>query len=822
MTSISSFSVPQENMVRRSQRLSERLTTPIPSEGPAFDYGQTARRTTRARRAQPTNAADPAMAPVGPLQNFAYGSTDRALPADVGRTGHVTQLSTIIAQSVATATTAHTHAEISTVHEEVESGTYGALPGVIPTTENVKDRSQSPVYGRSREQSIRQSSIPHQFDPQHSARQQSFSYSEYSDQDAADQLVREESRYRSVSAEAGAYEDKARYTPPFEQFDHVLDTGRVDRRPIRSLKQMITYVALGIALFIVGHLASEFWSGRGGTGFWGRMPSSKSPLSSDNVSNSTFHSYVTGTESRMATIEKYLEELKQHGEYYDNLFSRATNEILETRNEVMQTRNDLLQAKDGLGSVESTVHLNGESIKRLNEILPDLIVVRAGDDGRPTIDPMFWEALKAKLEVESAASRGGKDEELEALAREMADLKAQWREVVDLKGSTAKEAEILARNMAELKAQWQESATLRGRTAEESAVLARNMAELNAQWQEFLSLNERRVQEFLRESLIEARKGEFERAVEDDYILPKKEYINMLDTAYNSITTNVDERLRYVEDSLRRSVDRRIDDAISDHYLKMAKFEKTWNLPESQLEAIAHVAMMANKIDALGNVNFISEGQGARIDPFGTTKALKGHARGDPVFGERPETVINPWLDVGNCWCTLATGAPQISIDTARIVFPREVVVEHAPAQATLDIEAAPKNIEMWGKLTTLEALEPALHAAKQEFNHDPSPESVKGGWVLMAQFKYDINFVNHIQYFSVGFDTERYNASVDKVTFRIRDNWGHPQRTCLYRLRLHGKVAQAETKIDIEPTFSLWTWVRDALLGSPDPTIIF
>ncbi|KAJ5279563.1 hypothetical protein N7478_004935 [Penicillium angulare] len=255
----------------------------------------------------------------------------------------------------------------------------------------------------------------------------------------------------------------------------------------------------------------------------------------------------------------------------------------------------------------------------------------------------------------------------------------------------------------------------------------------------------------------------------------------------------------------------------------------------------------------LQKINFLSPALGAIVDPRQTSPAVGltwpivyrgalkmiglGYMIPKPM---PPSTALKSWQESGDCWCTSQKkGSSQISILLGRDIVPQEVVVEHVPADATLNPERAPKEIELWARYRVIplptdefsrswisrltgfgdsrperpiepvssrkeglggytipgeKSLHDVLMSTLRATNfYDPdtsfSDDPLLGpNFYRIGKMTYDIHKKNYIQRFDVNTVVDIPTIRVDKVAFRIKSNWGSND-TCIYRLKVHGHM---------------------------------
>jgi len=129
-----------------------------------------------------------------------------------------------------------------------------------------------------------------------------------------------------------------------------------------------------------------------------------------------------------------------------------------------------------------------------------------------------------------------------------------------------------------------------------------------------------------------------------------------------------------------------------------------------------------------------------------------------------PETVIESDITIGNCWaCSL--GNCNITIRLHTLLHVDSVSVDHISPLIAQDIRSAPKKIKVFG------------------FRRLPNSLDDEMDYTHIGDVHYDIDIGEEVQTFDVD---SRY--SLEYIKFQVLENHGHPDFTCIYRLRVHGK----------------------------------
>ncbi|MCJ1296092.1 hypothetical protein MMC34_007657 [Xylographa carneopallida] len=229
------------------------------------------------------------------------------------------------------------------------------------------------------------------------------------------------------------------------------------------------------------------------------------------------------------------------------------------------------------------------------------------------------------------------------------------------------------------------------------------------------------------------------------------------------------------------------------------------------------ISVQAPELIGPARVNYFSRGLGATIDPHLTSPTRKLTTRSRSWFGlssyelrtPDPITALLPWSDIGDCWCAPPSGGrAQLTVILPHKIVPTDLVIEHIPKTATLDIGAAPKDVELWVQIPDVEARARVIDAAvtvpalaeesllaARTLPVYGADTALDKSWVRVGRWQYDIHAPSHVQSFAVPVELDHFQLAVDKVSVRVRSNWGSRNYACLYRLRMHGLLAERETE---------------------------
>ncbi|KAK5001407.1 hypothetical protein LTR28_012681, partial [Elasticomyces elasticus] len=175
----------------------------------------------------------------------------------------------------------------------------------------------------------------------------------------------------------------------------------------------------------------------------------------------------------------------------------------------------------------------------------------------------------------------------------------------------------------------------------------------------------------------------------------------------NNIHTEIDESHRILSSNIGTIARREASNLVN-------------SLPErstydggSALLSLTASILLTNAEIALKTVNFFSAATGAVVDPYLTSptqykrqKKFLGRVYANMPWMPTPHppvAALERWDEATDCWCASHATTPedrrakaQIGVLMPRTVYPTKLVVEHVPAMGTLDIAAAPRELELW------------------------------------------------------------------------------------------------------------------------------
>ncbi|XP_016103531.1 SUN domain-containing protein 1-like isoform X1 [Sinocyclocheilus grahami] len=192
-------------------------------------------------------------------------------------------------------------------------------------------------------------------------------------------------------------------------------------------------------------------------------------------------------------------------------------------------------------------------------------------------------------------------------------------------------------------------------------------------------------------------------------------------------------------------------------------------MSEEQVQLIVQRALKLYSEDRTGQVDYALESGGGSIlstrcsETYETKTALMS-LFGLPLwyFSQSPRVVIQPDMYPGNCWAFKGSQG-YLVIRLSLSVIPTSFCLEHIPKSLSPsgNISSAPQRFSVYGL-------------------NDEYQEEGK----LLGDYTYQEDGES-LQTFPV---MEKNDKAFQIIEMRVLSNWGHPEYTCLYRFRVHGK----------------------------------
>jgi hypothetical protein len=272
-------------------------------------------------------------------------------------------------------------------------------------------------------------------------------------------------------------------------------------------------------------------------------------------------------------------------------------------------------------------------------------------------------------------------------------------------------------------------------------------------------------------------------------------FLNKINKQIRSLEARIQEHV----DSQYASVDKNID------VLKKQHAELSTHIANLKVSGQPSTVGGDVASPVIPKINYFAPNNGARINPRLTSptsqKPLGFYQRvllrvflSARYVTKGPTTALEPWQDVGDCWCASTTpGEPQDQMDTMRLgvvapemIYPTEVVIENYPSGGSIIPGSAPYTIELWADFDHLDSREWEGLNVRAMQGEQGSP--IGSTYALVGKMQYDATAeASHVQSFALDVNQRsRLAYAAKNYVVRVPENHG-AHYTCLYRVRLHG-----------------------------------
>ncbi|CAO3617804.1 unnamed protein product [Mucor fragilis] len=203
-----------------------------------------------------------------------------------------------------------------------------------------------------------------------------------------------------------------------------------------------------------------------------------------------------------------------------------------------------------------------------------------------------------------------------------------------------------------------------------------------------------------------------------------------------------------------------------------AIMERIEQVPSSLAQLVESAVKRYQPLHGDNEPDFALGSRGGRIIPSRTSKTyrppptsklLLRRALGYYPKTTKPLAVLQPKMEVGECW-SMNSANGTVGIYLSEEICMTSVTIEHPPASVLLDdIEHAPQEFKVFG-----------VPSDSPDLPDEP---------LFLGQFKYDIHTEQRAQKFLL--ETDR---SFRIVIIHFLSNWGNPDYTDIYRIKVGGK----------------------------------
>lgn len=236
--------------------------------------------------------------------------------------------------------------------------------------------------------------------------------------------------------------------------------------------------------------------------------------------------------------------------------------------------------------------------------------------------------------------------------------------------------------------------------------------------------------------------------------------------------SNLQKALSSVQHSILHNISLQLEQQHSNNLVKdSVQDSKGASVTVEDVDRMVTDALRLFSQDRTGMADYALESAGGSIMNTRCSETYKTKAAllslfGVPLwyFSQSPRAVIQPDVHPGNCWAFRGSSGFLV-IRLSMRIRPTAFSLEHIPRvlAPSQQLFSAPRDFSVYG-----------LDHGTQE----------KG--TLLGTYTYDQDG-DALQTFAV---TEDIEKTFQIVEVQVLSNWGHPDFTCLYRVRVHGMPA--------------------------------
>jgi hypothetical protein len=447
-----------------------------------------------------------------------------------------------------------------------------------------------------------------------------------------------------------------------------------------------------------------------------------------------------------AEVEHHQSELKS----LNSKPSTALSEIKTLKSNIDALKRGLTHVEGELKRISDYEHISKIALKSIAEYLPSQLAVRVNPKTkRVEINPEFWTALRGVF-----ADREEMEKSVSAQAGKIADAKIVQREF---------------------------------------------------SWNEFLRGNEEAIKGFVKVQMDDR----WNKAGEEGIIVSRDYFLEILRNQVAELQGGMEGKMKTLVDKFEKSSKENLAKAMASADAVLKRVKKTsgkGDLSSEAMNSIVETALHRYSTDTLAKPDFALYSSGARINPLLTSPTY--HHKPKPFYkkigsyilggagstwGHQPAMALFQDTNVGMCWAFPGSQG-GLGIRLSESVLVTDVSVEHVHREVSKNIGSAPKDWSLYALISD-DAARAQVESINSGLYDSLPPANLPRGYALLVKGVYDINNEEGrtIQTVPVPAAIRRLNIPIEQVVFAVASNWGNPEYTCLYRVRVHGQGLQQD-----------------------------
>lgn len=362
---------------------------------------------------------------------------------------------------------------------------------------------------------------------------------------------------------------------------------------------------------------------------------------------------------------------------------------------------------------------------------------------------------------------------------------------------------------------------------------------------EFIRLNEGAIKDYMSNYINSSLNDK--RNKNSAAVISKEVFRKMLEDELATVREETVDAIAKLDREFKKGIK-----TISEDHKRLANSQKDkfGSLPASQfngtqvaMDLMIKKALQKYVAHTISKPDFADPAAGAKINFALTSPSYNWHDRlefssrqiykflGTLGFGRmkvnRPTMAFSNDVSLGSCW-PFTGQSGQIGLNLGTMINPTDIGIIHVRPDQSPNPSSAPRRVSLWVQILDLEtrnkvrtlvnqnSLSSSTNAEKTNKlqNWFSSSSSSLGmmplDYVKILDAEYQLDGGDEFQVFPVPFYLRDLHLETSRVIFKVEDNWGNEDFTCIYRLRLFGskivqpnKSQQQQAESDYESQYS-------------------
>lgn len=443
-----------------------------------------------------------------------------------------------------------------------------------------------------------------------------------------------------------------------------------------------------------------------------------------------FEQALSMLETKLNEANESIENERMHHQYLDSELENNRNTMNSLESSIDRANKKIEYLKERVQSLEDIENLEKSVIDYLDKYLPSRLAVRLDPStGQVSASPDFWKYISSQMALRGLNTNGD------------------------------------------------------------------NLPNIDFSFDEFLRHNEDAVKSYLNE-YVDHKIGSSKQ--DQSAVVSKEIFKNMLKQELEKVREDTVEQIS--------KMDRRLKDEInSSKTYKKPNLEPGSNNTDTMINTLVRRAIEKYVSHTISKPDFVDPAAGAKIISAYTSPSYNWRDRldfksryfykilGTLGFGRmkvnRCTVAFNNDIGLGSCWpFTGHTG--QVGVDLGRSILPSDVGIVHVQPEQSPNPSSAPRFVSLWVYLEDSTVRDKICSIVDQNTNKGylkTSTPALPEQFVKIFTAEYKLDG-DEFQVFPIPLAIVRLGIRTSKIVFKVEENWGNDDFTCIYRLRLFGE----------------------------------